>query len=259
MAFYVMSRFLEYWIHLLISTPSSLSPQLQKSFNLHRDLHWLLSRQSITGYSNIMHNITHKISKCACFRHGACNFLHVSSLLPFQMPTLVAYAYGLLMVWCKRLAGARFRNTLFQDNVFLVIQPMLSLRLCQVNDNPIPDFRPLGKATLIEYEPFEMILEFCNTYFIYWSQRHGVREVESYRKDILQHGTVECRYSTVKHNMILHVIRQWLRKNMHPRSCSQHTSLSHPRGWAMECFLWGFGWQLTADNGLSPIRRQAII
>ena len=119
---------------------------------------------------------------------------------------------------------------------FFVTQPMLSLRLCQVNDNPIPDFRPLEKATLIEYETFEMILEFCITYFIYWSQRHGVREVESYRRDILQNGTVECRYSTVKHNMILHVIRQWPRKNMHPRSCSQQTSLSHPRGWAIECF-----------------------
>ena len=147
MAFYVMSQFLEYWIHPLISTPSSLSPQLQKNFNLHRDLHWLLPRQSITGYSNIMHIITHKISKkCACFRHSTCNFLHVSSLLPFQMPTLGAYAYGLLMVWCKRLARARFRNTLFQDNVFFVTQPMLLLRLCQVNDNPIPDFRPLGES-----------------------------------------------------------------------------------------------------------------
>ena len=40
--------------------------------------------------------------------------------------------------------------------------------------------------------------------------------------------TVECRYSAIQHNMILHMVRQWLRQNMHQRLYLQKTSHNSP-------------------------------
>ena len=36
-------------------------------------------------------------------------------------------------------------------------------------------------------------------------------------------GTVECHYNMVQHNMIFHMVSQWLRWNMHQRLYSQKT------------------------------------
>ena len=40
--------------------------------------------------------------------------------------------------------------------------------------------------------------------------------------------TVECHYSMLQHNMILHMIQQWLRQNMDQRLYSQETPHSSP-------------------------------
>ena len=58
--------------------------------------------------------------------------------------------------------------------------------------------------------------------------------------------TVEYRYSAVKHSMILHVVWQRLRKNMHQRLYSQRHPIARPWGWGMGCHFWRFGRKLTA-------------
>ena len=58
--------------------------------------------------------------------------------------------------------------------------------------------------------------------------------------------TVECRYSAVKHSMILHVVSQRRRKNMHQRLYAQRHPIARPWGWGMGCHCWRFGRKLTA-------------
>ena len=58
-------------------------------------------------------------------------------------------------------------------------------------------------------------------------------------------NTVECCYNAVQHNMILHMVWQWLRQNMHGGHIHKRHPISHPHGPAMVCLLWGFGWKLT--------------
>ena len=55
-------------------------------------------------------------------------------------------------------------------------------------------------------------------------------------------NTNECRYNTVQQNMILYMVRQWLRQNMHKRYSQNKPHISPSRAAASYCEDLGENW-----------------
>ena len=59
---------------------------------------------------------------------------------------------------------------------------------------------------------------------------------------------IECYYSAVQHNMILHMVQQWQRQILRQKLYSQRHPIPRPHGQAMGGLLGGFGWKLTVST-----------
>ena len=70
----------------------------------------------------------------------------------------------------------------------------------------------------------------------------------TFKADTKSH-TVECRYDAVQHNMIVHMVQQWPRQNIHCRLYSRKHLISYPHGRAMGVFRKDLGENWPLYNG----------